>query len=172
VTSENRWTQGGWRSPAGLSSIAAVAGVIATVVAMFMNAGSDPKPAAPSPSDTATYVFVYGTAMPNHLRYQQVEQFVAEATVDSVAGRLFDTNAGYPAATFGAGPDTIKGYLLRLRPDRVQEAMRTFTQMEGGLYHPTTVTTAGGVQATAFEFIGSTEGMAPIPGGVWSGMER
>jgi gamma-glutamylcyclotransferase (GGCT)/AIG2-like uncharacterized protein YtfP len=169
----NRWSQGGWRSPAGISSIAAVIGVLVAAAAILV--GTRPVTEAPaglppSPSATGSYIFVYGTTMPGHLRYRLIEGFVAEAARDTVSGRLYDSGAGYPAATFGAGLGTIEGYRLRLRPDRAQEALRTFTEMEAGLFHPATVTTGGGVEATAYEWIGSTQGL-PVLTGMWSGQE-
>lgn len=170
----NRWNQGGWRSPAGISSIAAVVGVLLAAAAFLVGTRPAPEASQPaSPTSTAatgTYVFVYGTTMPGHLRYQYIEGFIAEATRDTVSGRLYDSGAGYPAATFGAGLGTIEGYLLRLRPDRAHEALRTFTEMEAGLFHPATVTTGGGVEATAYEWIGSTQGL-PLVTGMWSGPE-
>ncbi len=167
----NRWTDGGWRSPAGISSIAAVVGDLDAVAALFVTGGTD-TPAAPTPTNTTseTYVFVYGTTMPGHLRYPYIEAFVAEATPDSVDGRLYDTGQGYPAAVFGAGTGTIEGYVLRLRPDRAAEALRVFTEMEAGLFHPTTVTTKRGIEANAYEWLGATDGLTPLRG-TWSGEE-
>jgi gamma-glutamylcyclotransferase (GGCT)/AIG2-like uncharacterized protein YtfP len=176
VADDNRWTRGGWRSPAGISSIAAVVGILIAAAGLFLTNRTQPTtPAAtaltttPAPAN-GTYLFVYGTTMPGHVRYPDIEQFVAEAKRDSVAGRVYDSGSGYPAATFGAGSGTIEGYVLRLRPDRVDEALRTMTDIESGLFHPTTVTTAGGVTATAYEWIDSTEGLAPVTG-MWSGTE-
>jgi gamma-glutamylcyclotransferase (GGCT)/AIG2-like uncharacterized protein YtfP len=167
----NRWTNGGWRTPAGISSIAAVLGVLVAVVALFVSGGPD-SPAAPTPTNTTsgTYVFVYGTTMPGHLRYPYIEAYVAEATPDSVDGRLYDTGQGYPAAVFGASTETIEGYVLRLRPDRAVEALRAFTEMEAGLFHPTKVTTQRGIEASAYEWLGPTDGLTPLRG-KWSGKE-
>lgn len=174
MAEENRWTRGGWRSPAGISSIAAVAGVVVAIIAIFVTMGSGPSPTQSSPAAPSTgsdqYLFVYGTTMPGHLRYPQIETFVAESTRDNVPGRLYDSGSGYPAAVFGAGLGTIEGYVLRLRPDRAAEALRALTEMEAGLFHPVPVRTAGGVDATAYEWIGSTDGLTPIAG-MWSGPE-
>jgi gamma-glutamylcyclotransferase (GGCT)/AIG2-like uncharacterized protein YtfP len=178
VADDNRWTRGGWRSPAGLSSIAAILGVLVTAAGLLLSTGSQPTPTAQptvaipptTPAASATYLFVYGTTMPGHLRYPDIQHFVAKADRDSVEGELFDSGAGYPAAKFGAGSGIIEGYVLKLRPDRVDEALRTLTALESGLFHPTTVTTAGGVTATAYEWIDSTEGLAPVTG-MWSGTE-
>jgi gamma-glutamylcyclotransferase (GGCT)/AIG2-like uncharacterized protein YtfP len=177
VTDDNRWTRGGWRSPAGISSITAVLGVVIAGLGLFLSTRSEPAPTVTTPTvpvapttTSATYLFVYGTTMPGHYRYPLIEQFVADASPDTVEGRLYDSGAGYPAATFGAGSGTIQGYVLRLRPDRVDEALRAMTAMEGGLFHPTTVRTAGGISATAYEWIKPTDGLTPLTG-MWSGPE-
>jgi hypothetical protein len=57
-----------------------------------------------------------------------------------------------------------------LRPDRASEALRTFTEIEAGLFQPVEVNTESGVTATAYEWIGSTDGMEPVDG-MWSGQE-
>jgi gamma-glutamylcyclotransferase (GGCT)/AIG2-like uncharacterized protein YtfP len=177
VTDDNRWTRGGWRSPAGISSITAVLGVVIAGLGLFLSTRSEPAPTVTTPTVpvaptamSATYLFVYGTTMPGHLRYKDIQHFVAKADRDSAEGQLFDSGAGYPAAKFGAGSGTIEGYVLRLRPDRVDEALRTMTAMEGGLFHPTKITTIGGVTATAYEWIDTTEGLTPLTG-MWSGPE-
>jgi gamma-glutamylcyclotransferase (GGCT)/AIG2-like uncharacterized protein YtfP len=164
------WAKGGWRSPAGLGTIAAVAGVLVAVAALVVDWSGRSQPAsAPSPSGGGTYVFVYGTTMPGHLRYPLIEGFVASQSPDRASGRLYDTGVGYPAAKFG-GQGTIEGYLLRLRPDRVSEALRTFTEIEAGQYERVQITTGSGITAFAYEYIGSTEGMAELAGR-WSGPE-
>jgi gamma-glutamylcyclotransferase (GGCT)/AIG2-like uncharacterized protein YtfP len=166
---EPRASRERWLSPGGIGAIAGIVGAIAAVVALFLTR-SDPDPPAPAPTQQHTYLFVYGTTMPGHTRYPLIEQFVARATPDSVEGQLFDTGFGYPAAKFGAGLGTIEGYLLRLRPERVADARRTFTEIEAGLFEPVSVETASGVEATAYEWIRSTDGMEPIDG-MWSGEE-
>jgi hypothetical protein len=52
----------------------------------------------------------------------------------------------------------------------VADARRTFTEIEAGLFEPVSVETASGVEATAYEWIRSTDGMEPIDG-MWSGEE-
>ncbi|GAA1620256.1 gamma-glutamylcyclotransferase [Catellatospora bangladeshensis] len=160
-------TRAGWRTPAGIGTIAAVLSVIVAVIALFVDPGGDDgaTPSAAS-SPAQTYMFVYGTTMPGHLRYPDIEDFVAEATEASVPGRLYDSGAGYPAAKF-SGQGTIHGYLLRLRPDRVTEAVTAFTQFEAGMFLHVQVTTADGVTATAYEWINSVDGMKQLPDGRW-----
>lgn len=160
---DNRWTKGGWRSPAGIGTIAAVAGVLVAVIALFVDRGdADNKP-------KDTYMFVYGTTMPGHVRYPRIEEFVAEATRASVPGRLYDSGSGYPAAKF-SGQGTIEGYLLRLRPERLFEAEKEFTAIEAGLFQAVSVKTDSGVTATAYEWIGPVDGLSRLDG-MWSGPE-
>jgi len=168
----NRWTRGGWRSPAGIGTIAAVAGVLVAVIALFMDRGgpAESPSSAASPTQADVFFFVYGTTMPGHLRYPAIEDFVAESTQATVSGRLFDSGKGYPAAKFSGGQGTVQGYLLKLRPDRVAEARRTFTEMEAGLYEPVAVTTDTGVAATAYEWIGAVDGLTRLDG-MWTGEE-
>lgn len=167
---DNRWTRGGWRSPAGIGTIAAVAGVLVAVIALFADRGGDGGSPSATPSTEDTYMFVYGTTMPGHVRHPLIEDFVAESSRASVPGRLYDSGNGYPAAKFSGGPGTIDGYLLRLRPERVAEARRTFTEIEAGLFEPVSVTTSDGVTATAYEWIGPTEGLLRLDG-MWRGAE-
>ncbi len=166
-----------WRTPAGISAIAAAGAVLVALIALFVNGASDePSPAAngsPSPTPTATheYMFVYGSSMPRHSRYDVIRDFVADAQPDRVYGRLYDSGAGYPAAKFGGGEGWIEGYRLRLRPDRAGEAKRMMTQVESGLYESVTVETQAGHKATAYEWIGSVDGLTQIAGGAWTGDE-
>ncbi len=156
-----------WRSPGGIAAIAAVAGVLVTVIALFVSNGNDSNGAAEPTGEESTYFFVYGTTMPGHLRHELIEEFVAEATPDSVTGRLYDSGEGYPAAKFTAGPETIEGHVLLIRPERVFEAQRTFTEIEAGLFEQVSVETEGGVAATAYQWIGSTDELELIDDGVW-----
>jgi len=163
-------TKEGWRSPTGIGTIAAVVGVLVAVIALFVDRSGDTGPAVATPTTSVdTYLFVYGTTMPGHYRYSRIEEYVASTSRDTASGRIFDTGVGYPAAKFG-GTGTIYGYVLKLRPDRASEALREYTEMESGLFHPTTITTSSGVTATAYEYIDSIEGM-PAVTGEWTGPE-
>jgi gamma-glutamylcyclotransferase (GGCT)/AIG2-like uncharacterized protein YtfP len=129
-------------------------------------------PASPTsvPTPAGTYFFVYGTTMPGHLRYHLIQEFVAEATPARVPGQVYDTGSGYPAAKFGPGTGEVEGHLLRLRPERVGETQRLFTQIEAGMFERVSVETNSGVTAFAYEWIGSIQGMELIAG-EWSGEE-
>jgi gamma-glutamylcyclotransferase (GGCT)/AIG2-like uncharacterized protein YtfP len=136
----------------------------------FRPLGIRPTAPAAAPTTQHTYVFVYGTTMPGHLRHPLIEDFVAETLRATVIGRLYDSGKGYPAAKFGGGQGTVEGYLLRLRPERVAEARRAFTEFEAGLFESVTVTTDAGVSATAYEWIGSVDGLTRLDG-MWTGPE-
>jgi hypothetical protein len=109
--------------------------------------------------------------MPGHVRYPQIQDFVAETQPATVPGRLYDSGAGYPVAKFGGGDGVIEGHLLLIRQDRLPEARRTFTEIEAGLFEPVTVTTTSGLAATAYEYIGPADGLARI-GSQWTGAEQ
>jgi gamma-glutamylcyclotransferase (GGCT)/AIG2-like uncharacterized protein YtfP len=160
-----RW----WSSPAWLGTIAGVVSAVLAAVALFAtNDSGAPAPTTPSaPAEEGATYFMYGTMKPGHLRYPEIDDFVASTTRDRVAGRLFDTGAGYPAAKFAPGDAEVEGYVLRIRPDRAAEATETIAELEGNLFRPVTVKTRGGTTAVAYEYIGSTEGMEELPDGVW-----
>ena len=155
-----------WWSPAWVAAIATAAGVIIAGISLFLTRGGD----GAAEGDRSPAYFMYGTAMPGHLRYPAIDQFVASTAPDTVAGRLFDTGAGYPAAKFG-GTGRIRGYVLRIVPDRAAEAAEAIANLEGNLFRPANVETESGVDAVAYEFVGSTEGMTPIGDGTWRGDE-
>ncbi len=155
-----------WWSPAWIGAIAAVASTLIAAVALF--AANDSGPDEPEPSaQEATHYFMYGTMMPGHLRYPEIDDFVGSTTRDGVAGHLFDSGAGYPAAKFDAGETEVEGYLLRILPGEEAEAARTIAEQEGNLFRPVTVETRGGTEAIAYEWVGSTEGLEELPDGVW-----
>ena len=176
------------KHPLVSSAVAAIiAGVVLALVTPLFNvapsgartetpATSSSVPASTAATSTSvpapqeTHFFVYGTTMPGHLRYHLIQEFVAEATPARVPGQVYDTGSGYPAAKFGPGTGEVEGHLLRLRPERVGEAQRLFTQIEAGMFERVSVETDSGVTAFAYEWIGSTQGMDLIEG-EWSGEE-
>lgn len=153
----------GWRSPGGIGAIASVVGVLVAIVALFIGTGGMGQAPAPS-DDPAEYFFVYGTTMPGHLRYPNIEEFIAAATPDRVTGRLYDSGAGYPAAKFGGGVKMIEGYRLEIRPGREAEARRVFTAMESGLFDPVTIRTEAGYEVTAYEWLDAVDGLEELDG--------
>jgi gamma-glutamylcyclotransferase (GGCT)/AIG2-like uncharacterized protein YtfP len=151
--------------------MAAVAGVIVAVLGLILS--SKPEDGVPlSTSRSATFFFVYGTTMPDHLRYPLIEEYIAAFVPDRVTGRLYDTGIGYPAAKFGGGQSMIEGYRLEIRDGREVEARRAFTALETGLFDPVTIRTESGATVTAYEWIGSVDRMELIEEGRWDRPEQ
>jgi len=150
-----------------------VAGVLAVVVVLGLAALAVREGVGgnASPVEEGTHYFMYGTMKPGRLRYPSIDQFVASTTSDTVEGELFDTGAGYPAAKFGSDRGQIRGYVLRILPDRESAAAEIIAEQEGNLFRPVILKTKGGRTVTAYEFIGPTDGMARIPDGDWNGDE-
>jgi gamma-glutamylcyclotransferase (GGCT)/AIG2-like uncharacterized protein YtfP len=70
-----------------------------------------------------------------------------------VAGELFDTGLGYPAATFGDGGDVV-GRVYALDTSVLGDALAHLDEIEGavrGLYSRVAVATASGHMAWAYE---------------------
>jgi gamma-glutamylcyclotransferase (GGCT)/AIG2-like uncharacterized protein YtfP len=118
---------------------------------------------------TVAHLFVYGTLRPGDVRWPILARFVAdEGVADTTAGRVYDTGRGYPAAVFDE-PGTIVGRTYRLRPDRIEEALRVLDAEERsvpGGYRRIVVTTAAGTNAWAYEY-GSGLELRPIANGDW-----
>jgi gamma-glutamylcyclotransferase (GGCT)/AIG2-like uncharacterized protein YtfP len=137
---------------------------VAVAIAALWFSGQSGQRTEPSPTQTGTYFFVYGTTMPGHLRYPVIEEFIAAYVPDRVTGRLYDSGFGYPAAKFGGGQSWIEGFRLEIRPGREVEARRAFTSFESGLFDPVTVRTEGGVTVTAYEWIAAVDGFEELDG--------
>lgn len=115
---------------------------------------------APEPN-----VFVYGTLRPGEPRWPLVADAVAGTEPASAAGTLWDTGRGYPAAVFdGAG--SIPGEVLRIAAGRWDEVVGRLDRIEGEgtLYRRVVVETSVG-PAVSYEWLGSTDGFAPLPHG-------
>ena len=111
---------------------------------------------------------MYGTLLPGEARWRFLEPFVRDAgTPDEVAGTLFDTGQGYPAAVFG-GTGRIVGTVFGLHdPER---ALSVLDDVEGGvagLYRRVAVTTRSGTTVWAYAYGGGLD-LVPIEGGCWS----
>ena len=116
-----------------------------------------------------SHLFVYGTLQPGAARWPQLEPFVADlGRPDSVAGDLFDTGLGYPAALFN-GHGMIHGRTYGVRVDTLSACLDHLDRVEGavqGLYRRVTVTTVRGHHAWAYEY-GTGLTLTPIPHGDW-----
>ena len=118
-------------------------------------------------------LFVYGTLLPGEVRWPFLEPFVVgEGIADTVAGVLYDTGQGYPAAAFatsGSSEGRITGRVFELRGDRSGEALARLDELEGavaGLYRRVEVTTTGGIGAWAYEYGGGLD-LVCIEAGSW-----
>ena len=116
-----------------------------------------------------TSLCVYGTLRFGDVRWSFLEPFVADDGVDdTVAGALFDTGLGYPAAIFD-GSSTIVGRTYRLHPERLDEALTVLDVEEDtvlGLYRRVVVTTGRGVEAWAYAY-GTGLELTAIDSGDW-----
>ena len=88
---------------------------------------------------------------------------------DQIAGRLYDTGLGYPAAFFDR-VGVIQGVRFRLDPARLHEALSLLDEIEGaveGMYHRVAAVTAMGVQVYAYQYGGEGAGLADLIDGNW-----
>jgi gamma-glutamylcyclotransferase (GGCT)/AIG2-like uncharacterized protein YtfP len=119
-------------------------------------------------------LFVYGTLLPGEERWPILERFVVGAgEADSVAGVLFDTGEGYPAASFEPAPTVeaqrIVGQVFELDPSMLDEALEVLDEVEDavlGLYRRVRVETAAGRCVWAYQY-GQGLTLTPIAGGNW-----
>lgn len=111
-------------------------------------------------------MFVYGTLMPGEVRWPALAPFVQRSEDATAPGRLWDTGAGYPAATFEAGEARIPGVVVWIDADRWDQALRRLDEIEGAgrLYRRVEVDTSIG-PATSYEWLATTEGLAALPSG-------
>ena len=115
------------------------------------------------------HLFVYGTLRPGDVRWPLLESFAADDGVDdTVAGTVYDTGRGYPAAIFD-GENTIIGRTYRLHDGSLLDAMAALDAEEGsvdGDYHRVPVVTNSGLAAWAYAY-GSGLTLTVIPSGDW-----
>jgi len=122
-----------------------------------------------SEMDGSARLFVYGTLMPDEPLWPALAQFAVSWEAVTAQGRLWDTGRGYPAVRFDDAGGVVPGVLVDLDPDRAAEAIEELDRIEdeGRLYRRLEVTTSRG-PALAYEWLGSTDGLAHLPEG-WPG---
>lgn len=92
-----------------------------------------------------TWVFVYGTLMPGHLRWEVLAPHADEHRPATVTGVLWDTGRGWPAlqvaadlvAASGVESRTVPGRLVGLADRAADRVLATLDDIEGvdrGLY--------------------------------------
>lgn len=116
-------------------------------------------------TDPGDRVFVYGTLRPGEPRWPLIEDAIVGTEPAEVRGALWATGRGYPAAVFGA-EGTIPGDVLWIEPERRSEVIDWLDRIEGEgtLYRRVVVETSVG-PAVAYEWMGSTDGLTPLPDG-------
>lgn len=116
-----------------------------------------------------THLFVYGTLRPGQQRWPFLQPFVTDDGDDvSVAGMLYNTGHGYPAAKFDR-QGTIHGRVYPLNLDRLDEALALLDEVEGAvvdLFRRVAISTTTGIHAWAYEYCGELSFPA-IPSGSW-----
>jgi gamma-glutamylcyclotransferase (GGCT)/AIG2-like uncharacterized protein YtfP len=121
-------------------------------------------------SGAPTRIFVYGTLLPGHDAWPVLEPWVRGVPqADAVAGCLYDTGRGYPAATFPAGGDAdgsvVHGVVVALDPLRTDAALVALDRYEGSEYRRVPVRTEAGTECETYTWIATLEGCRPVPGG-------
>lgn len=120
--------------------------------------------------DPEHLLFVYGTLMPGEERWPILEQFVVgDGVPDAVAGLLYDTGEGYPAATFTPGAPRVAGQVFHLDAARLAEALEVLDEVEDavlGYYQRVRVVTDGGLDVWAYQY-GTGLQLVPIESGDW-----
>jgi len=131
------------------------------------------------------HLFVYGTLRPGDVRWHFLEPFVVDGGWDdTVAGSVFDTGLGYPAAVFdrtdGESGDvgavarsgsvgTIHGRTYALLESSRQRCLDVLDDVEGvvdGEYRRVAITTGTGARAWAYSY-GSGLDLTLIESGDW-----
>ena len=119
-------------------------------------------------------LFVYGTLAPGSDAWPVLARWATGTPcADRVAGILYDTGRGYPAAVFGddetAAPPhgTVHGYVVDLDPARATEALAALDRYEGTEYKRITVRTAGGLEVATYAWTAPLNGCRPVADGRW-----
>jgi gamma-glutamylcyclotransferase (GGCT)/AIG2-like uncharacterized protein YtfP len=113
-------------------------------------------------------LFVYGTLAPGDEAWPVLEPWVVgEPVADAVAGRLYDTGRGYPAATFETLGSLVHGTVVTLDPARAPAALDILDRYEGHEYERISVRTETGLDAATYVWIAPLTGCKPVPGGRW-----
>jgi gamma-glutamylcyclotransferase (GGCT)/AIG2-like uncharacterized protein YtfP len=125
--------------------------------------------------DPEHLLLVYGTLLPGEERWELLEPFVAgPGSPDSVAGTLYDTGEGYPAASFEAGDRRVVGQVFQLDAGRLSEALELLDEVEDavlGLYRRVRVVTDTGLDVWTYQY-GTGLQLTPIAGGDWLSRPR
>jgi gamma-glutamylcyclotransferase (GGCT)/AIG2-like uncharacterized protein YtfP len=115
-------------------------------------------------AEPPTWLFVYGTLMPERLRWPILAPFARSHRPAAASGRLYDSGRGWPVAVFG-GDEVIPGVLVELDPERVEEALPILDEVEGTAtdsLRRIEVTTLDGTLAWTYHHAHTTAGLVRI----------
>ena len=108
-------------------------------------------------------LFVYGTLGPGEPAWPLLEPHATGIRPAQVAGRLYDTGDGYPAAVFDDGAPPVHGWCCVIDSSHLADLDR----FEGADYVRVPVVTSDGTAAVAYEWIAALAECVLIPGGRW-----
>ena len=112
-------------------------------------------------------LFVYGTLAPGRDAWPVLAPWATGTPQeDRVAGVLYDTGRGYPAAVFDED-GAVHGYVVELDAARAAEALVALDRYEGSEYERITVRTANGVEVATYAWIAPLQGCRAVAGGRW-----
>lgn len=104
--------------------------------------------------------FVYGLLKPGYRLHHLVEPYLLDVRPATHPGRLYD--AGVPAARFDAD-GVVEGFLLRLDPERIDEAVGILDDLEDeGERYRRVVLEIAGHTAFAYEWLGPTDDLPEV----------
>lgn len=118
-------------------------------------------------------LFVYGTLAPGNEAWPVLEPWVIDDGLsDAVAGRLFDTGRGYPAAIFGPPAEgLVHGTVVTFHPERAPSALVALDRYEGREYQRVAVRTIAGVEVATYAWIAALDDCRHVVSGHWADIE-
>jgi gamma-glutamylcyclotransferase (GGCT)/AIG2-like uncharacterized protein YtfP len=108
-------------------------------------------------------LFVYGTLAPGQVAWSTLAPHARSTWETSVAGRLYDTGRGYPAAVLGAETGRVAGWCCELEGF----SLAGLDEWEGEEYERIVVTAADGTEAFAYHWQAPVTGFRELPAGRW-----
>jgi gamma-glutamylcyclotransferase (GGCT)/AIG2-like uncharacterized protein YtfP len=112
--------------------------------------------------------------MPGHLRWPTIRSAVIAARPAQIAGELYDTGAGYPAARLVPCGDqapgdrratVVAGWILEIHEDRSEQLLVVLDRIEGNQYERVDIVTIAGDRGIAYGWSGGVTGLRPLPEG-------
>lgn len=113
-------------------------------------------------------LFVYGTLKPGQSRWPALAPFVdpdVPPVAAEVEGQLWATPWGWPA--FTAGTAEVRGVLVALRSDLIDEALAHLDKVEGvgtGLFERVALQTCTGISCSIYLWPDGTDGFTALDG--------